>query len=479
MPRSKYMHMRDRKLNIRIVGTYPPRRCGIATFSRDLTDALQHFAEEVRRVDVAAIDDQSGPYNNPVDLVIDQYSPESWRQATEEAIARAKARANPTVVVLQHEYGLDPDKNGQDGKGTNLVDMTRAFTREGLSTFVYLHTVPDQPDSHQQRVLQQLAACSDGLIVTTESAMETLESPAYGIDHSKLTHIDHGIRMHPPSEYDRLAVKTKYGLEDGFLVATLGMVSPGKGIQYGIRAYGRFLEESCTQKQRQRIVYLIAGQAHPGFVRAERGRLYRDYQATLADALEQSELRWCRVEELTGVDFSEHDVVFLDAFLDEVSFLEIYGAANVVVLPYLDPSQISSGILAETLGFGRIAIATKFRCALELIHSNKPCSGGMVIGKYARGILVDLGEASVEQMAKALDLVVFNEDLRLRMEKEAHQRGYQMRWHNSAWALLQQAGFVSDKKEMIAGRGPRFLREKPSILSEPSSRTRGSLGRRP
>ena len=170
--------MRDRKLNIRIVGTYPPRRCGVGTFSRDLTDALQHFTEEVRRVDVAAIDDQSGPYGTPVDVVIDQYSPESWRRATEEVIARAKASANPTVVVLQHEYGLDPDRTGQDGKGTNLVDMAGAFAREGLSTFVYLHTVPDQPDSHQQRVLRQLAACSDGLIVTTESAMETLESPS-------------------------------------------------------------------------------------------------------------------------------------------------------------------------------------------------------------------------------------------------------------------------------------------------------------
>jgi len=468
--------MRRPRLIIRIVSTYPPRRCGIATFSRDLANALSHFTEEIRRVDVAAIDDGSGPYGPPVDLVIDHRNGESWRRAAAEVIAKAKARSDPTVAVLQHEYGLDPDRHGRAGKGTNFVEMAEAFARQGMSTFVYLHTVLDRPDSHQRAVLQRLADLGDGLIVTTESAMEILESPAYGIDHAKLTHIDHGIRMHHPAEYDRLAVKTEYGLEDTFVVATLGMVSPGKGIPYGIRAYGRFLDESCTPAQRRKIVYLIAGQAHPGFVRAEGGQPYREHQARIADALRRSGLRWCKVADLAGVDFREHDVVLLDAFLDEGSFLEMYGAANVVLLPYLDLSQISSGILAEALGSGRVAIATKFRCALELIHSNKPCASGVVLGRYARGILVDPGEDSVDQIARALDLVVFDEDLRLRMEREAHQRGYQMGWHNSAWALLQQVGLVREKKEMTEGRGPRFVRERPSILSQAVPGTRRGTG---
>jgi len=159
-------------------------------------------------------------------------------------------------------------------------------------------------------------------------------------------------------------------------------------------------------------------------------------------------------------------VVFLDTFIDENTLLKLYGATNVMILPYLNMQQISSGILADTLGAGRVAIATKFRYAVELIHSNKPCAEGIVLGRHARGILVDPGEPSVEQIAQALDYLVFNKDKRLAMEKQAHQRGYQMRWNNTAWALLQHIQFVREQKEIVTGRGITFVREKPSIFQK-------------
>lgn len=450
--------------NIRIVSTYPPRKCGVGTFSRDLATALAHFTGEVGHIRIAAIDNGSGPYDIPVDLTIDQYNPQSWRDIITHISTRAEEAINPTIVVLQHEYGLDPDKDGNEGQGTNFVELAKAFTERGLTTLVYLHTVLDQPDPHQRKVLHDLAQFSDGLIVTTESAIAMLESNAYRIDPAKLKHIDHGIRMHHPSQYDRLAIKRRYGLENHFLLTTLGLLSPDKGIQYGIRAYSRFLNESCTENQRRNIVYVIAGQCHPEFIKADGGRPYQEFQDTVNKALEDSRLTSCRIKELGSADFSKYDVVFFDSFLDEATLLQFYGATNVMVLPYLNMQQISSGILADTLGSGRAAIATKFRYAMELIHSNRPCPSGVVIGRHARGILVDPGEPSIEQIARALDYLVFNPDKRLRMEKQAHQRGYQMRWDNSAWALLQYIDFVREQKEIVTGRGPRFAREKPSVL---------------
>jgi glycosyltransferase involved in cell wall biosynthesis len=452
--------------NIRIVSTYPPRRCGIGTFSRDLAGALSHFTGEVGHIRVAAIDNDRLAYSIPVDLVIDQYNPESWKDCTKNIIARANESIIPTIVLLQHEYGLDPDGQGNDARGTNFVEMAKAFTEKGLTTFVYLHTVLDEPDEHQKTVLQELAKYCQALIVTTESAVRMLESQTYGIDHNKLKHIDHGIRMQHPSQYDRLAMKKEMGLEGSFIVLTLGLLSPDKGIQYGIRGFGRFLDESCSEGQRQQIVYLIAGECHPEFAKANGGQACRQFQDMLGKTLEDAGIRWCSVKELAGVDFQKFDVVFLDRFLDDSYLLKLYGSANVVLLPYLNMQQISSGILADTLGSGRVAIATKFRYALELIHSNQICPAGVVIGRHARGILVDSGEDSVGQIAEALDYLVFNEAWRLRMERQAHERGYQMRWQNTAWALLQHIDFVREEKEIITGRGVKFAREKPSRFQE-------------
>jgi len=452
--------------NIRIVSTYPPRRCGIGTFSRDLANALEHFTGEVGHIRVAAIDKDKIPYNIPVDLTIDQYNPESWHKATADIMARARESANPTVVLLQHEYGLDPDKDGHDAKGTNFVDMAKTLHEEGLMVLVYLHTVLDSPNAHQKKTLQDLARNSDGLLVTTESAVDILESPVYGIDRTNIKHVDHGIRMQNPSQYDRLAIKQEYGFENRFLITTLGLHSPGKGLQYSIRAYSRFVGESCTKAQRKKMIYLIAGPCHPEFIKAEDGKLYQEYQATLNQALEDSKLGWCKVKELGSTDFGKYDIIFLDSFLDEKTLLRLYGATNIVVLPYLNMQQISSGILADTVGSGRIAIATKFKYALELINPHNQGQKGLILGSHARGILVDSGEPSIEQIAQALDYLVFNRGKRLAMEKRAHRRGYQMRWDNTAWAMLQYIQFVKEEQDIVTGRGIEFTRGKPSVFEK-------------
>lgn len=454
--------------NVRIVSTYPPRACGIGTFSRHLANAMANFTGEVGYVRVAAIDKKGLTYNIPVDLIIDQYNPESWRKAADDIASRARESANPTVVLLQHEYGLDPAGPGKDGKGKNFIQMAKILRAAGLVTMAYLHTVLDKPNEHQRIVLQELAENTDGLLVPTRSAVDILESDTYKIDRTKIKHIDHGIRMQNPSQYDRLSIKQQLHLENRFLVTTLGLHSPGKGLEYGIRAYGKFINESLTKEQKNKIIYLIAGQCHPEFVKQEDGKFYKQYMASMEQALADANVSWCRLKELTSEKLSCCDIVIWETFLDESSLMKLYGAANVVVLPYLNMQQISSGILADTVGSGRVAVATKFRYAVELLDPDNAGKDGLIAGSHGRGVLVDPGEPSVEQIAQALDYLVFNRDKRLAMEKRAHRRGYQMKWDNTAWAILQYLEFVKEQNDIVKGRGIAFSRLKKSNFEEKS-----------
>ncbi len=94
--------------NIRIVSTYPSRKCGVGTFSRDLATALAHFTGEVGHIRIAAIDNGTGPYDIPVDLTIDQYNPQSWRNIITHISSRAAEAVNPTIVVLAARIRTGP-----------------------------------------------------------------------------------------------------------------------------------------------------------------------------------------------------------------------------------------------------------------------------------------------------------------------------------------------------------------------------------
>lgn len=443
------------KYSIRLVSSYPPRVCGIGRFSENLATALERLPN-VGDIRVAAIADDNRSYSIPVDIVIDQYDPKSWREATSDIKARDRTDDHRLTVILQHEYGLD----GKEATGTNYVDMAKSLHDEGLMTMAYLHTVLRHPNAHQSRTLQALAENTDRLLVTLSGAIDILDA-TYGIDRSKITHVDHGIRMRDITRTDRLLIKQRYGLEDKFLATTLGLLSPDKGIHYGVRAYARFLDASCTEKQRKDIVYLIAGQYHPGFVESGGGEAYREYRKLLRETLADSGLRYCEVEGMGGVDFDEHDVCFLYAYLNEDLLRALYGATNTMILPYLNPEQVSSGILADTIGSGRVPISSKTMCARELLGVESEDEGAILT---PRGVLVDPAEPSVDQIAQGLDYLVFNEKERFEMERNAGARGYEMRWDNSAWKLMQYIGAIEEDKSIVTGRGHEFTRERESQL---------------
>jgi polysaccharide biosynthesis protein PslF len=453
--------------DIRVLSTYGPRECGIATFTGNLLTALGNLTGEVGAMRVAAIDKDKLHYKFPVDLVIDQYNPDSWKSRTSAMLTRAVETENPTLFVFQHEFGLDPEGTGgpdKEGRGHHYVDMaeeisnTGAFKRGDFVTLTQLHTVLTNPNDYQRRTLQELAKYSDALIVTTSSAIDTLAS-VYDIDSSKVAHIHHGIRKRDSSEHDRLNVKKEIGLEGIMLSLTLGLKSHDKGIQFGIPSYAKVVENSFTPEQRENAVWVVAGKCHPEFV----GKPYDRYQNMMKKALERSKLKWCEVssfEEFKELDVRKYDIVFLDSFLNETNLIRMYTASNLMILPYLEQEQVSSGILADTVGSGRVAIVGKSVYSVELLYDNRitPYEKGLIgIGDpHARGFLVDPGKPSIEQMAKAIHYALSRGPERLSMERRASSHGDSMRQSYVANDLMNLAKWCRTDKQTPKGRGPVF-----------------------
>ena len=452
------------KKNVRILTTYPPTKCGIGTFSRDLYEALTPMKKIfINHIDITAIDKDKNSYEEPVDSIIQKYNERSWEKAKNQI---TKGRG---ILMLQHEYGLDPlIKNGiiKDCVGNHYVEIAKKANKNpNLITLAYLHTVleKEKATQHQIKTIKDLGDYTDGLIVTTKSAIETLSSAPYNIPKDKLKHIDHGIRINTG---DRLEIKERLGLENIFLATQLGLRSPDKGVQYLIPGVSEFVYSALTKKQREKFTTLIAGVIHPEFVKADNGKHFEHYQKLMNKVMKESNLRIQTTKNIKNADFQKNDIVIYDNFLSERLLKDLYCATNCMILPYLNMSQISSGILADTLGSGRIAISTKFNYAKEMLNLKENKKGAIVTD---RGILIDSHNS--KQIAGALNYLVFaksdaNVPVRFSMESNAYQRGHEMRWDNVAWDTLQYIKLIEAKRKKKTGRGVKFAKRKKSNLED-------------
>ncbi len=443
--------------NVRYIASYPPERCGIGTFTRDSASAMQDFTGEVNSIRIAAIDRSHGKnvYEIPVDLVIDQFDPDSWYYGAARILQRAYERKDPTIIVMQHENGLDPNPSIMDidpnwkSKGKNYVNLAKLFKNSGprVITLANLHTVPGNPSEHQKTTLQELSEYCDGIIVPARRALDVLTNEPYNIPSTKLKHIDHGIRIEDISSFDQTEIKIKHGFDNVLLITTLGLKSLNKGIDFGIEAYGKFLNENFQpeSEQRSKILYLIAGEYHPNFIK-EYEKEYAESEERIRKAFEKANvkvLKASNLEEITEESVAKHDVIILEDFLSEELLRELYVASDIIMLPYRNSEQMSSGILSDAVGTGRPVIATKFEHAIELLHDSISIGHGLR-GKniQSKGLLVDLrgkwkNNPVVNQLAEGLEYLVFNEDTRLKIGSNARRKGIDMMWPNVTNDLIK------------------------------------------
>ncbi len=318
---------------IAFLASYLPRACGIATFTKDLSDAVTLQAGRHQSVIVTAMNDLAEGYNYPDRVKFEV------RQDHQVDYSRAADFLNFSgieVLSLQHEYGIFGGK-----WGTNVLTLLRDLHRPVVVT---CHTVLQQPDPVQKEVFLEIAARAKKLVVMSEKAFSFLDD-VYNIDREKIVLIPHGIHDVPfidPNYY-----KDKFGVEGRRLLLTFGLLSRNKGIEYMIEALPRIVEKH------PKTTYLVLGATHPGVVREE-GESYRL-------GLQR------RVREL-GLE--EH-VLFHPRFVELDELLEYIGATDIFIAPYLNLDQITSGALAYAAGAGKAVVSTPFWHAEELLADGR------------------------------------------------------------------------------------------------------------
>ena len=274
---------------IAFIGNSLPRRCGIATFTTDLHQAVSSSVRGLETA-VVAMNDGGRAYDYPpaVRLQIDDGRIEDYIDAADMLNA-----GQFDVACLQHEYGIFGGEAG--------VHILALLTRLTMPVVTTLHTVLARPTLAQRDVLRRIVEVSSIVVVMAEKARELLRD-IYQVPMEKIEIIPHGIPDFPLVEPDE--AKAKLGFSGKTVVLTFGLLSPNKGIEIMIDAMPAIL------KSRPDAVYVVLGATHPHLVR-EQGEAYR--RGLVA-----------RVREL-GVQDS---VVFLDQFVDQATLLDYIACAT-------------------------------------------------------------------------------------------------------------------------------------------------------
>lgn len=365
---------------ILVITTFPPRQCGIATYSQDLMKALNKHYVDSFSVKICAIENKSEKHeysDADVKYRLDTSAPESYAK-----LAKAiNEDENIKTVLIQHEFGLFAETTKNFNSFIDTVEKPIS---------VVFHTVLPNPDEVFKNDVQHILNRTDSVIVMTNNAADILVSD-YVIDRDKIAVIPHG--THLVTHSDKSELKQKYGFEGREILSTFGLLSSGKSIETTIEALPKVVDKTPE------VLFLIIGKTHPT-VALHEGEKYRE-------SLQK------RVTEL-GL---ENNVKFINKYVALDELLEYLQMTDIYLFTSKDPNQAVSGTFSYALSSGCAIISTPIPHAKEVLSGDT-------------GLLFDFGNS--EQLCEAINRLLFDINLRELMVTNGLHKIMHTAWENSA-----------------------------------------------
>ena len=371
----------DNLSEILFVTSYPPRVCGIATYSQDLIKALNNKFSNSLSIKVCAL--ESGDANYKYGKEVKYILKTSLADGYEELASKINNDSCIRIVLIQHEFGFFKEQE---------QSFQQFLNRLSKPIVIVFHTVLPNPDKVLKIKVQNIAnACESVVVMTNDSA--SLLTAAYEIPGHKISVIPHGTHLVP--HLSKVCLKMKYGLTGRRVLTTFGLLSSGKSIETTLDALPAII------KTNPEVVFLIIGKTHPEVVRSE-GEKYRN-------KLEA----WSRSKKLT-----KH-IKFINSFLPLSDLLEYLQLTDIYLFTTNDPNQAVSGTFVYAMSCGCPIISTPIPHAKEVLTSDT-------------GIIIDFQNS--RQLAESVIRLLNDEELRRNISVNTLQKIVSTAWENSAVA---------------------------------------------
>ncbi|MFH0987654.1 MAG: glycosyltransferase [Patescibacteria group bacterium] len=375
------MEQKNRKIGICIVTSYPPRKCGIATFSVALKNNISLIDKNII-VKIAAINapEKLCRYSERVIAEIEQDKKETYIRAA-DIINRDK---DIDIVSLQHVFSLFGGKNGEF-----IIDFLKHLKKPIIVTMHMIYSAAEQPhylevvDKSYKSITEKIVSLTNKIIVIIQPMADVLEKQ-YNVPPEKIAVIPHGIPEVEPEDPEKY--KKIIGFENKKIISTFGLIRPKKGLEYLIRAMPEIA------KKYPEVVALILGEHHPN-----RPIEYYNFLK----------------EEAGKIGLLNKKIFFIERYLKLREIITYLLATDVFITPYLVPEQTSSGVIAYALGCGKAIISTPFLYAKEVL-------------KDGRGMFIDYKDS--RSIFNAVDFLLSHNSEKRGMEKKAYKFAQNFLW---------------------------------------------------